>query len=350
MTEKQIKPPITYFGNKARLATWICSYFPEHLTYFEPFGGSASVLLAKRPSKIEVYNDLNRELVNLFQVLRSNDDLKKLQAALDFTLYSREDFNTAKVPTDTDPIEMARRTLIKYRQSHAGEAKQWSYCITDSVSGMAGSVRKWKSGLERLRDIHKRLQRVQIECLDWAEVIKRYDTEKTLFYIDPPYVHETRVNGTYSHELDDSAHRKLIDSILNVQGMCIISGYEHPIYQALTEAGWTREKKEVIASASSTRAKRIECLWISPGTRKRKNTGVLKSRSNQNDLFSSPVEMMRQGAYYAHALKTKNMTTLILAEINQFKRLGYKVSKTAIDESLNISRENISRRYGHLFL
>ncbi|MFK7074022.1 DNA adenine methylase, partial [Acinetobacter baumannii] len=105
-------PLIRYHGGKFRLATWVISHFPNHTCYTEVFGGAAGVLLQKPRAYAEVYNDLDGEIVNLFRVLRNEDQRNKLIEQLVFTPYSRDDFHEAWEPCE-DPIEKARRLIIR---------------------------------------------------------------------------------------------------------------------------------------------------------------------------------------------------------------------------------------------
>jgi DNA adenine methylase len=175
----RISSPITYHGGKSHLSAKIVGYFPEHQTYVEPFGGSAAVLLAKEPSKVEVYNDLNGQLVNLFQVLRDTTLYRKLQRALDHTRYARTEFLLSKEPTD-DPVESARRFIIRQRQSYGGLGKQWAYCVGNSQGSVSSVIARWQNGIEQLPLVHERFRHVQIENRDWRTIISRYDARKTL--------------------------------------------------------------------------------------------------------------------------------------------------------------------------
>ncbi|CAB5540684.1 DNA adenine methylase [Citrobacter werkmanii] len=105
-------PAIRYHGGKFRLASWIISHFPDHRCYVEPFGGAASVLLKKKQSEAEVYNDLDGDVVNLFRVLRDPVSSQALIDACALTPYSRVEFRCAYEPTD-DPIEKARRLIVR---------------------------------------------------------------------------------------------------------------------------------------------------------------------------------------------------------------------------------------------
>lgn len=247
ITPIRVKPPITWFGGKSKIAPKIIKHFVAHQTYCEPFGGSAAVLLAKEPSRVEVYNDLNSDLANLFRVLRTPALFEQLCVGLEYTLYARAEFDLAK-ETTTDSIERARRFIVRQRQSHGGFGKRWSYCVEDSSMGMSSAVRRWQAGIDRLPLIHQRFKRVQIEQDDWRTVMQRFDRPRTLFYLDPPYVPDTRVNGRYQHELSQDDHQRLVDYLLTVKGMVVLSGYEHEAYSPLEEAGWQR----------------IESLWLSP--------------------------------------------------------------------------------------
>ena len=96
---------------------------------------------------------------------------------------------------------------------------------------------------------------MQIECQDWRVILDRYDGPETLFYCDPPYVHDTRSSSRYAHELSASDHEELVTCLLGIEGMAIVSGYDHPIYRALDEAGWERYEWETACSAAGkTRA------------------------------------------------------------------------------------------------
>lgn len=270
----RIKPPITYFGSKAGLAEWICSYFPVHTTYVEPFGGSAAVLLAKRPSPVEVYNDINQELIVLYQVLRDKVMSERLYELLSLTLYSRAEFDYAKRSASDDPIEIARCFIVKQCQSHCAHGRQFSYVVKDSSHGNSSAVQRWLRSIARVHEVHKRMRHVQVECLDALDILKKYDTADTLFYLDPPYVAATRVSGQYKHELDDNDHVNLISALLNIKGKALLSGYAHPIYEPLQNAGWKVVKKEVTTSTSPNRAKRVECLWMSPGAHKNRQMDI----------------------------------------------------------------------------
>lgn len=259
-----IKPPITWFGSKARLARQIIAHFPEHRTYCEPFGGSAAVLFAKDPVGVEVYNDLDGDLVNLFRVLRTPSLYAELEQAVGLTLYARAEFELAKEATE-DPVERARRFFVRQRQSHGGLGQQWSYCLDDTVQGISSAVRRWQSGIEHLPAVHQRLRSVQIEQGDWRAVMRRYDRPETLFYLDPPYIPETRVNGRYEHELSADDHHQFVRHLLDeLVGMAVLSGYAHEAYKPLEDAGWARVDFDVPTHASRDRSRRIECLWLSP--------------------------------------------------------------------------------------
>jgi DNA adenine methylase len=166
----RIPSPINWFGGKSRLASKIVQHFPTHRTYCEPFGGSAAVLLAKRPSPVEIYNDIDEELVNFFRVLRNPKLFTSLRRVVENTLYARAEFELAKQKFN-NPIEGARRFIVRQRQSFGGKGMEWSYSIKNSHGGMASSVQRWRRGMKCLPAVHDRFQNVQVECDDWRTVV-----------------------------------------------------------------------------------------------------------------------------------------------------------------------------------
>jgi DNA adenine methylase len=334
-----ITSPITWHGSKAKLASKILQNFPPHQTYCEPFGGSAAVLLAKEPSEVEIYNDADRSLVNLFRVVREAELCAKLRRALENTLYSRAEFELAKQET-AEPVEAARRFVVRQRQSRGGLGVRWRYSIKDADAGIASVVRRWRNGIVGLPGVHKRFQNVQIEADDWRRVIPRYDSPRTLFYLDPPYHPSTVQGGSYRYELSKCDHRELVALLLNVRGMVVLSGCESAAYKPLERAGWKRVDFDVRANGSDKRTRRVECLWLSPS--------VVNHADNQK-LFLSPEERKREGAYQSHRVQVATSTNKILRAIEKLRTGGQRITKTGVARAAKMSREHLSRRYRNLF-
>ena len=264
---------ITYYGGKGYSWRRIVPYFPPHHTYVEPFGGAANVLLNKPPSPVEVYNDIDSNLVTIFRVLRDHPD--ELRRALELTPYSREEYVRCLGPLDgLDDVEKARRLIVRYRQVFGGRGQQatpgqWSYAVAASSRGMAGAVSKWLSTIDAvLPAVVERFRRVQIENLPWQEIIRRYDTPETLFYCDPPYLLSTR-NGHvgYEYEMTVEEHRELAEVLNSVKGHVVLSGYASPEYDEWY-AGWERIEFDAAMFArpdkGRSRDRRTEVLWIKP--------------------------------------------------------------------------------------
>ena len=255
------RPALRYYGGKWRIAPWILSHFPKHVCYVEPFGGGASVLLQKEPSRIEVYNDLDGEVVAFFRVLRERP--QDLIRAIKLTPYSREEYKAAWEPA-TDELERARRLYVRSRQGRGGCTREaftgWRFQRTDNRGkSLTGD---WLT-VAHLEDACKRFLEVQIENDDALKVIERYDTPQTLFYVDPPYVTDTRYETArreYRHEMSDDDHRALAAGLQKIKGMVIVSGYPSELYQELY-AGWRRV--EMVTHTDSATAA-TECLWLSP--------------------------------------------------------------------------------------
>jgi DNA adenine methylase len=332
-----IASPVSWLGGKARLAPRIIEYFPEHQTYCEPFGGSAAVLLAKEPSKVEVYNDIDRGLVNLFRVLRDSRRFKRLCRILEATLYARAEFEVAKQQSD-DPVEAARRFMVRQRQSFGGKGGEWSYSIKKSHGGVASAIKRWRKGVECLPAVHRRFKDIQIECDDWRTVMSRYDSPETLYFLDPPYHPDTRVSGKYRHELTQDDHRDLIARLLRIRGMAVLSGYNHGTYESLERAGWKRVTFNVPENVSHKRTRRVECLWLSPSVSSRKPR-----------LFFTPVERMREGAHETHKIRVESTTNRVVRAIEKFRASGLRITIADVARATKMSRENLSRKYGHLF-
>ena len=337
----RISSPVTWHGGKSKLSAKIVGYFPEHQTYVEPFGGSGAVLLAKEPSKVEVYNDLNGELVNLFQVLRDSKLHKRLQRALENTQYARSEFQLSKEPSD-DPVESARRFVVRQQQSRGGLGERWSYCVGDSRSGMSSAVARWRTGIEQLSSVHTRFRNVQIECEDWRTILARYDGRRTLFYVDPCYVPSTRTGGKYEHEMDEGDHRELVARLLAIRGKSVLSGYYHPVYKPLEKAGWKRVDFDVPAYSSDKRTRRTECLWLSPGVSSRDDK---HSKTNP----ATPEDKMRAGAHHTHDVRVRQTTKQLVRVIERLRQSGKEPTKAAVARIVGVSREHLSRRYRHLF-
>ncbi len=175
--------PLSYIGGKRALAKRIIEIFPEHTTYVEAFSGGAQVLFHKEPSKVEVINDLDGEVVNFFRVCQHHHE--ELLRQFQFCLVSRKlfDIQMATNPATLTDIQRAARFFYLQKNAYAGLVRRKSYNFS--------VVQRPGFNLERLPQLlenaHKRLERVQIECLPYEEILKRYDRPTTLFYLDPPY-------------------------------------------------------------------------------------------------------------------------------------------------------------------
>ncbi len=273
---RNMRSPIRWFGGKGNMQSKILKLFPSHKQYVEVFGGGASLLFAKEPVALEVYNDLNSDLVNFFRVLRDPEKFQRLVVLLELTPYSREEFYNYR---DTyahveDDFTRAYMWYVVNLLSFGGECASWSVCR----SGIRNNALKFNTVTHVLRDVCNRLRCVQIDQQDFRKLIPAYDKPGTLLYCDPPYVKSTRSSGSYRHEMSDQDHIDLIDTLIKYPEMVVLSGYQNEIYKKLERYGWQRIDFETACyAAGRTKAsgiqgkgsalkkqKRTESVWRNP--------------------------------------------------------------------------------------
>jgi DNA adenine methylase len=255
-----------WYGGKFGHLEWLLPLLPKAHHYCEPFSGSGAVLLNQEPSPVETYNDIDGDVVNFFRVLR--DRHEELIRSIALTPFSREEFHLAingSVQGVSD-LERARRFYIRARQARTGLAQtatlgRWANCKNTSRAGMSGAVSRWLGGVNALNDIAHRLLRVQIENRPAIDIIRLYDDEKTLFYCDPPYMHETRGDSkAYGFEMTNEQHWELAETLQQSKGMVAISGYRCDAMDT-----WYKEWRRFDARAKpihSTKQMRQESLWM----------------------------------------------------------------------------------------
>ena len=262
-----------WYGGKFSHLDWLLPLLPDAHHYCEPFGGSAAVLINRAPSPIETYNDIDGEVTNFFKILRERKE--ELLEAIGLTPFSREELRQAveKNVTGLSDLERARRFFVRARQVRTGLAQtasegRWAHCRLTSRAGMAGAVSRWLGSVEGLAEIAQRLLRVQIENAPALDVITRYDSPHTLFYCDPPYIHESRSDlKAYAYEMNDHEHIELARRLHEIEGRVAISGYSSPLMKDLY-GDWTAiEAPSKKAHSTNTRSdnikqERSEVLWI----------------------------------------------------------------------------------------
>lgn len=277
------RPLLRYHGGKWRLAPWVISYFPPHRVYVEPFGGAASVLLRKKRSYAEVYNDLDDDVVNLFRVLRS-PKAADLVEQLRLTPFSRTEF-MGSYEAPLDDVDKARRLVVRSymgfgSDGHNGDAPT-GFRPTSNRSGTT-PAHDWMNYPAALEGIIARLAGVVVENRPAVAVMAHQDSPDTLHYVDPPYLHETRSTArnsskrNYRHEMDREDHMELLDFLTTLEGMVVLSGYPHPLYDAALR-GWRKVERAAMADGARPR---VEALWLNPAVQDTMHAGPLFSMAS----------------------------------------------------------------------
>jgi DNA adenine methylase len=269
----EVKRPLgPFFGGKWKLAPWILSHMPAHRVYVELFGGGGSVLLRKPRSHLEVYNDLDSEMVNVFRVLRERPN--ELVRAIDLTPYAREEYELA-LEFSEDPVERARRCLVRMGLGFSGSSSQYEpgssarppgFATGDLRAGGAKAV-AWSVFGQALINLVERVKGVTVEHRDAAELVPVWDSAGTVFYADPPYLPEVRrTKKAYKYEMSEEQHIELARVLNGVKGSVLVSGYASPLYEDLYR-GWERHEKNALSQGASRKsplvdAVRVEVLWV----------------------------------------------------------------------------------------
>lgn len=247
-----------YPGSKWSLSEWIIRFFPEHHSYLEPFFGSGAVLFNKPRSHIETVNDLDQNVVNLFECIRENP--KRLAEMVYMTPYARMVYEKAYEEIPEDKFEAALNFYIRLNMGHgfrtSGERVGWKNDVQGRERSYASQ--DWCNLPEKIMQAAERLRGVQIENRPAVELIKRFNYENVLIYCDPPYMLETRHGKQYRCEMDAEDHEELLEALLRHKGPVLISGYDTELYQEMLRK-WERREN---VSYSQVCSKKKEVLWM----------------------------------------------------------------------------------------
>lgn len=253
-----MKAVVKYPGSKWSIAEWIISFFPEHHSYVEPFFGSGAVLFNKERSNIETVNDLDGNVVNLFECIR--EDPEKLARSIYLTPYSRQVYEKAFQEVPGDRFEAALYFYIRLNMGHGfrtnGEKVGWKNDVQGRERSYASQ--NWCSLPEKVMQAAERLRGVQIDNRSAAELIPRFNHKNVLVYCDPPYMLETRHGKQYRCEMDTDDHEELLTLLLKHKGPVVISGYETGLYSSML-AGWNRYETMAYSQVCS---KKREVIWM----------------------------------------------------------------------------------------
>ena len=252
------------------MAEWIISHFPSHKIYVEAYGGAGSVLLCKKPSEVEIYNDIDDQIINVLRCIRDHpQQLAKYIAVLP---YSRTEFYRARVILATprnysNQIRQAAYTIMKahcgfgssgLRENNTGFRGAFTSGSTETVKS---NLRRWAEYPSRIKGYSLRFRKVLIENMDAIELIQKSDNPGTLIYLDPPYEFEQRTSkkNQYRHEMDHQDHQDLYTVLQDIKHAAIIlSGYSGGTYDKLK---WkSRTKKNMTLYGQD----RQETIWLNP--------------------------------------------------------------------------------------
>jgi DNA adenine methylase len=294
MSAAKLVQPIKRHGGKGaenfKLAKWIISLMPArvenpgkpdtddlgYVTYVEPYFGGGAVLLANNPEGIsEVVSDLDGDLMNFWDVLRSRDHSPEFLRLASLTPVSDVEFERAcnllqnghQNGQPLSPVERALAFFVRNRQSRQALAKDFLTPVLDRTRrGMNEHVSAWLSAVDGLPEVVARLREVKFYNRPAVEVIRLYDHARTLSYCDPPYLHETRTaKDAYGQfEMTEVDHRALLETLAGIKGRFLLSGYHSDLYDRFArEHGWHCSELPTNNKAGSGPKKRevIECVW-----------------------------------------------------------------------------------------
>jgi DNA adenine methylase len=273
---KKLRSPLKWWGGKAYLARRIVSCFPEHETYVEPYAGGLNVLLNKPPCQVEIVNDIDPGLAMFWSVMAGyrcdSRHFWEMRDRLHFNKYTRETFAMAKLHIDHPPwpIEVIDRAthaaffLMKNRMSRGGQGKEfgWSERLRN---GKPGDLNAWETTLESLQEVANRMRHVAVGNRAALGLIRHEWDWRTVLYLDPPYLHETRVTkDAYRHEMTADDHAELLGALDETSATFFLSGYRSGLYdEAGLIHGWHRAEFDMPNHSSQTKTKqrRTEVLW-----------------------------------------------------------------------------------------
>ncbi len=253
-----MKAIMKYPGSKWSLSNWIISRFPDHHSYLEPFFGSGAILFNKPRSNIETVNDLDGNVVNLFQWIRK--DPERLAYEIYYTPYARQVYEDAFVTVPEDSFYRAVNFYIRLNMGHGyrtnGEKVGWKNDVQGRERAYASQ--DWCNLPDKIMQAAERLRGVQIENRRAEELIDQYNHEKVFQYWDPPYFLKTRHGKQYRCEMSDREHEALLAKALKSKAKIMISGYDSELYNDMLK-GWYRCETTAYSQVCS---KKREVLWM----------------------------------------------------------------------------------------
>lgn len=255
------KSPLAWLGGKRQLADRIVQRMPAHETYCEVFAGAAWVLFRKPPSRVEIVNDINLDLITLYRCVKHH--LAELVAQFRWMLVARDEFDVfMRTPADTlTDIQRAARFYYLSKSAFGAKVRGPTFGIAASGQPRLNLLRLE----EDLSEAHLRLARVWIEHKPYADVIKRFDRAGTLFYVDPPY---WGCEGDYGAELFSRADFQcLADLLAGVRGQFILSLNDVPEVREIFR-GFSIESVQTRYSINNKLgSKRVGEVLITPAAR-----------------------------------------------------------------------------------
>jgi len=270
--EQIIRAPFSYPGGKSRSVETITELLPIRKIYVEPFGGSGAVLLARRASTLEVFNDRYAGVVAFYRVVRDEDKLQQLLNRLRTIVHAREEFRWCKDTwkNHTDDVERAARWYYMTMCSFGSLGRNFGRA-TNCKNTMVAKIR---NKFPEFQALHNRIKDVTFENQDWERMVRDFDQEDAVFYMDPPYL--TAHKGTYKNEMSYDEHRYLLDTIMDMKGFVAISGFSNELYdkydwserhtwdvaQSIKAMAFTDENYKADEVGLKTRPKHEEVLWI----------------------------------------------------------------------------------------
>ncbi len=247
---------LNYPGSKWNMAEEIAAMLPPHRTYLEPFFGSGAVFFTKAPSSIEIINDLDEDVTNLFRVIRLQPE--PLMRRIELTPYSRDVFDDAWEDFGDTPFDRAARFLIRSKMGFGYKCHTKTGFKIDLTGREAGyAVREWNNVPDTIRAAANRLKDAYVENRPALDLIRKCNDPRAAIYCDPPYLMETRGGKQYNHEMTKQDHEELLHELLRSRACVILSGYPSDLYDdALKD--WHRIERD---SRNQNKERRTEVLW-----------------------------------------------------------------------------------------